>query len=318
MEELYNALVEQGKYTKSFEDFKVQFGEPEKTKLLYDALNSSGDYTKSFEDFTYQFGFAEKKNQVVTPSTSEEVVTESTTEITQPTIPGSSDSSENIPDVQIENNVEIKEDLEVTDIPEQKYSNELFDELTSQVQIAQQINTEQNKKNFYKNKAESSFVRRKPKPKKKNPDALLEIDNDLKEKILSDFNIRKSIEYGIVSETDVNNALKGDINLINKLKEISVKNPKEYKKLLSEKRLDKTYAFEETSELNEYQINKDEESRNLDLKKKIEAYDLETQRLLAENPNATEQEINELVYRPNDPNTYTDEEFDCITRYIVL
>ena len=257
MEELYNALVEQGKYTKSFEDFKVQFGEPEKTKLLYDALNSSGDYTKSFEDFTYQFGFAEKKNQVVTPSTSEEVVTESTTEITQPTIPGSSDSSENIPDVQIENNVEIKEDLEVTDIPEQKYSNELFDELTSQVQIAQQINTEQNKKNFYKNKAESSFVRRKPKPKKKNPDALLEIDNDLKEKILSDFNIRKSIEYGIVSETDVNNALKGDINLINKLKEISVKNPKEYKKLLSEKRLDKTYAFEETSELNEYQINKD-------------------------------------------------------------
>jgi len=41
MEELYNALVEQGKYTKSFEDFKVQFGEPEKTKLLYDALNSS-------------------------------------------------------------------------------------------------------------------------------------------------------------------------------------------------------------------------------------------------------------------------------------
>lgn len=310
MEELYNALVEQGKYTKSFEDFKVQFGEPEKTKLLYDALNSSGDYTKSFEDFTYQFGFAEKKNQVVTPSTSEEVVTESTTEITQPTIPGSSDSSENIPDVQIENNVEIKEDLEVTDIPEQKYSNELFDELTSQVQIAQQINTEQNKRNFYKNKAESSFVRRKPKPKKKNPDALLEIDNDLKEKILSDFNIRKSIEYGIVSETDVDNALKGDINLINKLKEISVKNPKEYKKLLSEKRLDKTYAFEETSELNEYQVNQDEESRSLDLKKKIEAYDLETQRLLAENPNATEQEINELVYRPNDPNTYTDEEFE--------
>ena len=43
---------------------------------------------------------AEKKNQVDTPSTSEEGVTESTTEITQPTIPGSSDSSENIPDVE--------------------------------------------------------------------------------------------------------------------------------------------------------------------------------------------------------------------------
>jgi len=61
MEELYNALVEQGKYTKSFEDFKAQFSAPEKTKILYESLNSSGDYTKSFENFTSQFGFAEKK-----------------------------------------------------------------------------------------------------------------------------------------------------------------------------------------------------------------------------------------------------------------
>jgi len=61
MEELYNALVEQGKYTKSFEDFKAQFSAPEKTKMLYESLNSSGDYTKSFENFTSQFGFAEKK-----------------------------------------------------------------------------------------------------------------------------------------------------------------------------------------------------------------------------------------------------------------
>lgn len=92
MEELYNALVEQGKYTKSFEDFKAQFSAPEKTKMLYESLSSSGDYTKSFEKFTSQFGFTEKKNQVDTPSGGQEEVTESITETE--TIPGSSDSLE--------------------------------------------------------------------------------------------------------------------------------------------------------------------------------------------------------------------------------
>lgn len=100
MEELYNKLFEAGEYTKSFDEFVQQYGDSEKSKKLFDGLSEAGDYTKSFEEFKSQYGFAEKKNQVGTPSTSEEGVTESTTEITQPTIPGSSDSSENIPDVE--------------------------------------------------------------------------------------------------------------------------------------------------------------------------------------------------------------------------
>jgi len=100
MEELYNKLFEAGEYTKSFDEFVQQYGDAEKSKKLFDGLSEAGDYTKSFDEFKSQYGFAEKKNQVGTPSTSEEGVTESTTEIKQPTIPGSSDSSENIPDVE--------------------------------------------------------------------------------------------------------------------------------------------------------------------------------------------------------------------------
>jgi len=55
MEELYNQLYKDGKYTKTFEDFQNQFGTPEKSEKLYTALNSSGDYSKSFDDFKAQF-----------------------------------------------------------------------------------------------------------------------------------------------------------------------------------------------------------------------------------------------------------------------
>mgnify|MGYP000017382139 CR=1 FL=1 len=55
MEELYNQLNKEGKYTKSFENFQVQFGTPEKSEKLYSALNQAGDYTKSFDDFKVQF-----------------------------------------------------------------------------------------------------------------------------------------------------------------------------------------------------------------------------------------------------------------------
>ena len=55
MEKLFKVLSEQGKYTKSFEDFQTQFGSTEGQKKLYGALESAGDYTKSFEDFSNQF-----------------------------------------------------------------------------------------------------------------------------------------------------------------------------------------------------------------------------------------------------------------------
>jgi hypothetical protein len=60
MEELYNQLYNDGKYTKTFEDFNVQFGSPEKSEKLYQALNQSGDYTKSFDEFKTQFSIPAK------------------------------------------------------------------------------------------------------------------------------------------------------------------------------------------------------------------------------------------------------------------
>jgi hypothetical protein len=58
MEELYNSLFEAGDYTGSFEDFKEQFGDEEKSKVLYKALNDNGEYTKSIDEFNTQFGFS--------------------------------------------------------------------------------------------------------------------------------------------------------------------------------------------------------------------------------------------------------------------
>ena len=55
MDKLYKALYDQGKYTKSAEDFKTQFGSQEGQKKLYSALNKTGAYTRSFDDFNKQF-----------------------------------------------------------------------------------------------------------------------------------------------------------------------------------------------------------------------------------------------------------------------
>ena len=63
MEKLYNKLHEQGLYTKSLEDFKVQFNNEESVNKLYNNLHSSGQYTKSQDDFKQQFGFQMGKPQ---------------------------------------------------------------------------------------------------------------------------------------------------------------------------------------------------------------------------------------------------------------
>ena len=52
---LHSALVENGTYTKSYEEFKNQFSTANTQNLLYKALNGSGDYTKSKKEFKSQF-----------------------------------------------------------------------------------------------------------------------------------------------------------------------------------------------------------------------------------------------------------------------
>ena len=63
MKKLYNELVKQGKYTKSFEEFKSQFGSEDGQEKLHGALSESGDYTKSLSDFSSQF-FSENEVKI--------------------------------------------------------------------------------------------------------------------------------------------------------------------------------------------------------------------------------------------------------------
>jgi len=60
---LYNGLSEKGLYTKSYEDFTVQFSTPESQKNLYNAVLSEGLYTKSADDFYAQFFNVKKKEK---------------------------------------------------------------------------------------------------------------------------------------------------------------------------------------------------------------------------------------------------------------
>ena len=88
MEELYNQLNKDGKYTKTFEEFQVQFGTPEKSEKLYSALNQAGDYTKSFDDFKVQFN----------------VLPEGVIELTDEQVGKTNDSANADPAVESENN----------------------------------------------------------------------------------------------------------------------------------------------------------------------------------------------------------------------
>ena len=83
MEELYQALYDQGKYTKTFEEFKAQFESEDNQQELYSALNNSGDYTKSYEEFGSQFfGKVKKETTPQGDATAESKSTASTSEPT--------------------------------------------------------------------------------------------------------------------------------------------------------------------------------------------------------------------------------------------
>jgi len=64
MKKLYDQLIDNGEYTGSFETFKEQYGDAEKSKKLFDGITDAGDYTKTFEEFNTQFGFEAKTEAV--------------------------------------------------------------------------------------------------------------------------------------------------------------------------------------------------------------------------------------------------------------
>ena len=67
---LYNALKQQGRYTKSFAEFQGILGDKQRSQKLYTALSNDGLYTKTFSDFSNQFGSGETvttRPQTTTP-----------------------------------------------------------------------------------------------------------------------------------------------------------------------------------------------------------------------------------------------------------
>ena len=65
MKELYDKLFANGEYTKSFEEFKKKFSNPENSQKLFDGLSEAGTYTKSIDEFNSQFGFGAKTKDSV-------------------------------------------------------------------------------------------------------------------------------------------------------------------------------------------------------------------------------------------------------------
>lgn len=223
-------------------------------------------------------GQVEKKNPNDTSSNGEEVLTESTTETE--TIPGSLASLEG-------NN-------------EQPVVTDDYDYLEDEFNILNNLPKEEV---FYSKGFDGpQFVPVKEK----------EIDPVLKQKLLSDFNISKALENGVIDEKLIESALKGNQNAIQKLQQLSVKRSETYTQELNSKKLNIPYAYESSSELVDYVAPEGEAETKKSIRDKIKAYDAESVRLQAENPNATAEELDALINRPDDPNFVTEEEYELV------
>ena len=55
LENLYNALYRDGRYTKSFEEFQIQFEDPSYRERVYQNVASTGEYTQMFSDFEAKY-----------------------------------------------------------------------------------------------------------------------------------------------------------------------------------------------------------------------------------------------------------------------
>ena len=64
LKKLYNGLYKDGKYTKSFDDFKSKFSNIEERKKLHKGLVEDGDYTKGISDFDNQYFPTDIKKKV--------------------------------------------------------------------------------------------------------------------------------------------------------------------------------------------------------------------------------------------------------------
>ena len=73
MEELWRKLRDKGLYTKSFEEFKEQYDNPEGVTKLHTGLVDKSLYTKSEDDFATQYGFTPATATTVSDTESQDV-----------------------------------------------------------------------------------------------------------------------------------------------------------------------------------------------------------------------------------------------------
>ena len=102
----------------------------------------------------------------------------------------------------------------------------------------------------------------------------VEIDLNKKEKLLSDFNIKKSLEKKIIDQLIIDKALQGNKNAINKLEKIAVSNPEVYKNKIKTKNLDKPFAYEDKSQLVEIEGSDLDNMYNSESLKTIKGFNL--------------------------------------------
>ncbi len=292
LQDLYERAKSKG-YSKSIQEFQQLISsDDEVLNDNFEYVKSKG-YTKDISDFSMLVGFGEKKNSNDTSDSNLETeVTESTIETESQ--PGSLDSSveektqtPNQEDTGVPEDVELPEEVEY-----------LQDDLNSLMQVDTATESSLNPGAS----ARARMMREQSR----------EVDPLLKSKFLSDFNISKALEQGFISEKLIDDALRGNKNAIKKLQSLAVESPESYKQKITDQRLDKTHAFEESSDLVEFVAPEGDFEKKESIRKKIIAYDAESKRLQDENPNATAEELSAILNRPDDPNFVTDEEYELV------
>ena len=243
IEDLFGLTID-GAFS-SLEEFK-SFAKEVDTSTLFSVITPG-----AFKDLQeFESSLTEKKNQVDTPSSGQEEVTESITET--PTEPGSLDSSqENVeqPVEVIEQPVEAIEqpvvstiELIETDGVLTDLTSNLLDGLLEKRTLAVKKNKEREAKlsqapSMYRSMLGDDF-------EAKDDDSLLQIDEVLKEKILNDFNIKKALENEIIDLSIIDGALKGNENDIATLRNLGVKSSKETQQEIDEGDLNNPYKYE--------------------------------------------------------------------------
>ena len=265
-------------------------------RKLYDMLVAAGDYTKSFEEFVDQYGDEQKSNKLYDGLSSAGDYTKSFDEFkTQYGF-----TQKKNPNVTSDSNLETEVTESITETPEQPGSLDSFVEETTETPDEVTTYVEEDLDQLME-LAEKTVIPRGGVVIKTNPNP------GLKEKILSDYNISKAISQGFIDEDLIDSALDGDADSIEKIKQLSVKNPQTYTDQITNKKLDKPFAFEESSNLVEYVTPEEEVIKKQKAKEKVDAFNKETERLLSLKPNATEEEMEAIFTREGSP---TEEEFE--------